>query len=377
MAIDFEKEGLLEGLDGPAREARLKLLEGLASDGFELDELKRAAGEGRLAFVAVERVLAGGDDCYTPGEIAERSGLEQDFLEHLWRALGMAVRDPSETAFTQADLEAAERVRALREAGLSEEAIVEIGRVMSRGMFAVASAIRRVFAETYLRAGDDEQSLALRYAEASRELTPLLGPVLEHILGVQQRSLIRQAAVDSAALASGRLPQGQETSFCFADLVGFTKLGENVDSAALGGVAERLEEMAAEVADPPVRLIKTIGDAAMLESADTEALLDAALTLVSRADEEGEDFPQIRAGVARGEALERSGDWFGRPVNLASRITDIARPGTVLADAPTKEAAGDDAYRYSFAGKRRIKGLHGEVELHRVRRDEPGDGDET
>ena len=55
------------------------------------------------------------------------------------------------------------------------------------------------------------------------------------------------------------------------------------------------------------------------------------------------------------------------------RITDIARPGTVLADAPTKEAAGEEAYRYSFAGKRRIKGLDGEVELHRVRRDEPGD----
>ena len=244
---------------------------------------------------------------------------------------------------------------------------------MSRGMFSVASTIRRVFAETYLREDDDEQSLALRYAHASRELTPLLGPVLEHILGVQQRSLTRQAAVDGTALQTGGLPQSEEVTFCFADLVGFTKLGESVGTAAIGDVAARMEAMAMEVAEPPVRLVKTIGDAAMLQSADTEALLDAALALVARADDEGEDFPQIRAGVARGEALERSGDWYGRPVNLASRITDIARPGSVLADGTTKGATENGRYRYSFAGKRRIKGIDGEVELHRVRRDEPGD----
>ncbi|MEJ7750121.1 MAG: adenylate cyclase regulatory domain-containing protein [Thermoleophilaceae bacterium] len=373
MAIDFETEGLLEGLDGPAREARLKLLEALISDGYELDELKDAASEGRLALVPVDRVLAGGAAKHSANEIAERTGLDREFLDRNWRALGMALTDPDDRSFTDADMEAAQRVSALLAAGLSEDAIVEVGRVMSRGMFAVASTIRRVFGETYLRAGDDEQSLALRYAEASRELTPLLGPVLEHILSVQQRSLIRQAAVDTPALVTGQLPQGQETAFCFADLVGFTKLGESVDSAALGEVAERLERMAAEVAEPPVRLIKTIGDAAMLQSSDSEALIDAALKLVAHADEEGEDFPQIRAGVAHGEALERSGDWYGRPVNLASRITDIARPGTVLADGAAKREAGDERYRFSFAGKRRIKGLDGEVELHRVRREEPGD----
>lgn len=367
MSIDFERERLLEGLDGPAREARLKLLEGLASDGFELDTLKEAAQEGRLALLPVERVLAGSSERHSANDIAERTGLEREFLDRLWRALGMALTDPQEPSFTDADAEAAERVSALVAAGLSEDAIVEIGRVMSRGMFTVASTIRNVFADTYLHAGDDEQSLALRYAQASRELTPLLGPVLEHVLGVQQHSLIRQAAVDTAALQAGRLPQSQPVTFCFADLVDFTKLGESVDSTALGDVAARLDEMAMEVAEPPVRLIKTIGDAAMFQSSDAAALVGAALSLVERADAQGEEFPQICAGLAHGEALERSGDWYGRPVNLASRITDIARPGSVLADGATKEAAGKEAYRYSFAGKRRIKGIDGEVELHRVR----------
>ncbi len=152
--------------------------------------------------------------------------------------------------------------------------------------------------------------------------------------------------------------------------MGFTSLGESVAADELGAVAERLEEMAVEVAEPPVRLIKTIGDAVMLGSRDTDALLAAALRLVEAADQESERFPQLKAGVARGEAIGRAGDWYGRPVNLASRITDIARPGSVLASEEVKDAAEGD-YDWSFAGARRIKGVDGEVKLFRVRRKRP------
>ena len=74
-----------------------------------------------------------------------------------------------------------------------------------------------------------------------------------------------------------------------------------------------------------------LGDAAMLVSPDNDALLDAAIALIEAAEVEGQGFPSLRAGVARGAALSRAGDWYGRPVNLASRITDIAYPGSVLA----------------------------------------------
>jgi len=368
MAIDFEAEGLLEGLDGPAREARLELLRRLESDGYDLEELRTASREGRLPLVAVERAIAGGEALYTAAEVSERSGLEQEFLEHLWRALGMALADPDVRSFTEADMEAAVRTRALRDAGLSEESMVEIGRVMARGTYGVASAVARVFTETFMEPGDDEQTLALRYAEASRELTPLLGPVIEHVLGVQQRSLIRQTAVDLSTLETGRLPQGQRVSIGFADLVGFTRLGEDLEAGELGAVAERLEALAIDVADPPVRLIKTIGDAVMLESADTDALLGATLALVDAAERAGHDFPSLRAGLARGEALERAGDWFGRPVNLASRIADTARPGSVLVDAEVRGHASDDRWSFSAAGKRSLKGVKGPVSLHRARR---------
>jgi adenylate cyclase len=104
----------------------------------------------------------------------------------------------------------------------------------------------------------------------------------------------------------------------------------------------------------------------MLGSRDSDALLAAAMRLVEAADEESDRFPQLKAGVARGEAIGRAGDWYGHPVNLASRVTGIARPGSVLASEDAKNAAEGD-YNWSFAGARRIKGVDGEVKLYRVR----------
>jgi adenylate cyclase len=116
-----------------------------------------------------------------------------------------------------------------------------------------------------------------------------------------------------------------------------------------------------------VRLVKTIGDAAMLASAEPEPLLSASLRLIDAAEAEGPDFPQLRAGAALGPALPRAGDWFGRPVNLASRITSVARPGSLLADRALYEAA-ETTYSWSFAGERRLKGIRGPVRLFRARR---------
>ncbi len=370
MATDFEAEGLLEGLDDQAKEARVRLLEQLEGDGVGLDELRGASEEGRLALVPVERILVGDQDRHTLAEVAECSGVEAELLERYWRAIGLAVADPDDAMFLDADIEAARRVGQLREAGMDDESIIEIARVMSSGLNPVAVTIAGAFASNYLREGDDEERLALRMAEASRELLPLLGPALEHGLMVQQRALVRQASALGSSLEEGRLPDAQEVAICFADLVGFTRMGEGVDASQLGAVAARLEDLARDVAEPPVRLVKMIGDEVMLQSNDTKALLEAALSLleVAEAADEEEDFPALTIGLAQGEAIQRGGDWFGRPVNLASRVTDRARPDSILVTEEVKDAAGEDDYRYSFAGDRKLKGVEGPVKLFRARR---------
>jgi adenylate cyclase len=118
--------------------------------------------------------------------------------------------------------------------------------------------------------------------------------------------------------------------------------------------------------------VKTIGDAVMLSSQDPECLLRTVLELCAAVDAAGADFPQVRCGVALGPAVERHGDLYGHAVNLASRVTGIARPGSVLVTEEVREAA-EDGFRWSFAGERRVKGV-GEVKLFRARRGDDAEG---
>ncbi len=254
-----------------------------------------------------------------------------------------------------------------REAGISDEDILDLLRVLGRGLSQAAESLRALPLKLVLEPGISERDLASRYAQAAAQLYPLVDPMLSNVLALHLRDATQTEVISALERDGGRLPGSREVAVCFADLVGFTRLGEEVPPDELGRLAVRLEALATEAAVPPVRLVKTIGDAAMLSSPEPEPLLEAALNLVDAADAEGEDFPQLRAGAALGLALPRAGDWFGRPVNLASRITAIARPGSVLAEREVRESAGD-AYGWSYAGERRLRGIRGPVALFRARR---------
>ncbi len=83
---------------------------------------------------------------------------------------------------------------------------------------------------------------------------------------------------------------------------------------------------------------------------------------------EKEDMPPLSVGLAAGSAVRRAGDWFGSPVHLASRVTAVARPGTVLVAESAHDLIGEsDGFNWSFAGARHVKGVKGEVKLFRAR----------
>jgi adenylate cyclase len=367
--IDYEDEGLLGGLEGNDREARRKLLDELVEDGVGLDELRTAAAEDRLALLPVERVLSGGAEKLTAAEVAERAGVEKEFLEREWRALGLALSDEDVRAYTERDVEAAQRVQVLRDAGVPDEGVLEVARLMGMTMSQLAAANRRLIADAFMQEGDTEYDVAKRFAEAARIFMPLIGDSLAYVLALHLREQIRHDAFDLAEVSSGRASSADEVTVCFADMVDFTHLGETLDPDALGTVTGRLGELAASVVEPPVRLVKLIGDAAMIVGPEPQPVLDCALELVAAAESEGEDFPLLRAGVASGLALPRTGDWYGRPVNLASRITAIARPASVLTSEEVHDALAEDgAYEWSFAGSRKLKGIDGSVKVFRARR---------
>ncbi len=329
--------------------------------GFDAGVVGRAAEHGELAQLAVERVLAD-ERRFTAGEIAERSGLEaEEFVAHM-TALGRPRPGLDERAFGDEDLEAARRIAAFAALGLPRERLLEQARVFRPALGHVAEAVLELVAETALLQTQDETEFAVALAELAEGLAPFAEPLLGYVLRLQLRQGLRDLVVQEAELAAGRLPDTRTVTVCFADLTGFTEFGERATPGELSSLTERFGELAVAAAGAEVRLVKMLGDAAMFVAPDTDAVLGAALTLVETAAAEGAGFPAVHAGVARGSAVARAGDWYGAPVNRASRLTGVARPGQVVADSATRAAAS--RWRWSELGERPLKGVGEPVAVH-------------
>jgi adenylate cyclase len=360
-AMDFEAEGLLDGLEGEARAQRLRLLERLTAEGYPEAELVRAVKENRLALLPVERVLGG---TYSAAEIEERTGLPAGTMARIRRQQGLPAPEKEDRAFSDEDVDAAKSMKLFLDAGFSDERIDEITRVLGEGMSRLAATIAASFVETFLDAGETEDEVALRFAELAGQLTPAFAPILVAAFTAHLRDSVQRGVLGLAELETGDITGAQDMAVCFADLVGFTRLGGQVEVGELSTVAGRLASLATSLTKAPVRLVKTIGDAAMLVSPEPGPLVEVALKLVDAFAEE--ELPSLRAGIAFGPALLRAGDYYGNSVNLASRVTGVARPGSVLCTREIRDAAGD-AFSWSAAGRHKLKGVSGPTPLYRAR----------
>jgi adenylate cyclase len=361
--MDYAAEGLLDDLEGEARASRDQLLSYLVEDGFTVDQLRDAIKENRLALLPVDRVLGG---THTAREIEQDTGLPAQQLIRIRRLHGLPEVDPDDRVFSDEDVEAARSTKLFIDAGFDEEAIIEITRVLGEGMGRLSATVLAAFADTFLEAGDSEEQVAVRFASLAEQLTPALAPILVAGFKAHLRESVGRAMLSQTDLEKGDVAGTEEMAICFADLVGFTRLSGQVELREVGSVAGRLARLANAVTEPPVRLIKTIGDAAMFVSPAPGALVRVALSLVEAVEEA--ELPTVRAGIAVGPAVMRAGDYYGNSVNLASRVTGAARPGTVLATKEVREAAGDDGLRWSSAGRHRLKGVQGHTPLFRARR---------
>ena len=180
--------------------------------------------------------------------------------------------------------------------------------------------------------------------EMARQAAPGIGPVIEDLMLVQLRHIFETEAVTAAERSAGSLPGARKITVAFADLAGFTSLGETLPAEELEHLASTLTDLADKVAVAPVRLVKTIGDAVMFVSPETVPLLNAVVDLIPLADKAG--LPPLRVGVDYGDAVSSAGDWYGNPVNVASRLTNVARPGTVLVAEAAREIVGDAGHSF-------------------------------
>ena len=367
--VDIEALGLLDGLEGEAREERAQLIAWLLDRGFSIDHI-RASVAAPLMLPAY-RVLGDDGELVSAREICESTGIELQLLQRLQRAIGLPrIDDPDAAVLPRADAEAVSRAKFFLDLGYEPDDAVAVMRVLVETLGHAAAMMREAALKTLLRPGASEVELARASEELAVRAAPMLGPLMDDLIRLELRHSFEMEAVNAAERAAGTLPGSRPVTVAFADLAGFTRLGEALPAEELERVANRLAELAHDVAFTPVRFVKSIGDAVMLVSFDSAPLLTAMLDLADAAV--ANDLPRLRIGLASGCAVTRAGDWFGSPVNLASRVAAAARPGTMLVAESTRDAvANAGGFDWSPAGTRRLKGVSDEVKLFRVARGDP------
>jgi adenylate cyclase len=357
---------LLDGLEGSARRERTELIAWLRDHGFSIEQIRASAAAPLL--LPANRAMGDDGVHVSARDICQATGIDLDLLQQLQRAVGLpSIDDPDAAVLSRVDAEAAARAKMFVELGVDPQDAVAVVRVLMEGLGRAAATMRQAAFKILAQPGATEIELAQGSEALALRATPLLGPVIEGLLQLQLRRSFEIEGLNAAERAAGTLPGARNVVVAFADLAGFTRLGEARPPEELEHVASQLADLARDIAVAPVWFIKTIGDAVMLVSPDPVSLLNAVLDLVEAAATA--HLPQLRAGVAAGPAVTRAGDWFGSPVNIASRVTGVAHPDTVLVAESAHAVVGAvEQFKWSSAGARHFKGVRGEVKLYRVSR---------
>ena len=331
-AVGEQSRPVVTDLDDDEAEDREATAFALVDLGLSEDEARAAVDSDRVPLVLAQQVL-GDRPRYSMEELAQRSGVSADFLEEVRLAAGLPLRE----RYTEEDLRYAKRLDKLLEM-LAPQAVLRAARARGTVLATVArSDLGTVRDELILplrQAGADDLTVAVAMAEAARELEAVARDIL-----VYTYSQHLEAAVGSELSAVMARTHDAEVDLAvgFVDVVGWTRLSSRVDPEGLDAVLDAFERRVVEVITPDseIGVVKYVGDAVMLVATDPLALAEAMLELTVE-DPGMEDVP-LRGGLAAGGVRLREGDYYGEPVNLAARLTDLARPGSVLADEELEE----------------------------------------
>jgi adenylate cyclase len=344
------------------------LLRYLRRRGASPAEIERAVQDGYLTLLVFDRAILPGARKYTQSEVAARSGTDLATARAVWRALGFPDVPDDEPAFTEADVEAlhgfTERLKRPWVTNWDLDRALPQARVLSAALARIADAESDDYARSVgeaRRDGVSDEQLAalvsqnLDFDEVSR--------LVDHAHRLQLRAAIWRKLAGGEPGAPGTL----ETTVGFVDLVGYTALSEGLDDTELGDLVERFATIAHDsVVSAGGRIVKTIGDEVMYIADEPATAASIALHLAEASTSDAV-LPDARAGVAAGSVLSREGDYFGPVVNLASRLTELAYPGSVLVSSEVAETLdGDARFALRRLPRRRVRGI-GRIDIYRLR----------
>ncbi|NRQ35385.1 adenylate/guanylate cyclase domain-containing protein [Nonomuraea sp. NN258] len=297
---------------------------------------------------------------FTRTEVAAQAGVSQPLAERIWRALGFAQLADDAVAFSEADVDALKRVRTMLDSGLLDEpTVIRMARALGQTTARLAQWQAEIMIGAMLPDEPSDGDLA-KVLQTARGLLPDFEQVLIHVWRAQLAAAGTRL-LTIADINDELVPTRVSIAVGFADLVSFTRRARELAERELAELVEGFESRAADVvAAHGARLVKTLGDEVLFTAPTPAQAAAIALDLV----ETGE----LRIGMAYGPVLPMMGDVFGTTVNLAARLTAIARPGTIVVDAELAEGLdGHDAFDAHKMRRRPARGL-GVVQPYVLRR---------
>jgi len=363
----WARDGLLPRYHGswsPAVVSHAKIVARLRDRGHSLKEIRRATDEGRLAYGYIEELFDTGADVYTLAHASRETGLEPALIARVLAALGTA---PAEVErISEEDLALLRYVAAVLEAGLPLVALLQLVRVYGQAMARVADAEVRLFHlhvhEPLMRSGATGLETADEMLALTRRLLPLSSPVMDQVHQRYLQHFLEQDVVGhmESDLEGDSVDLGRiRVAIAFADLTGYTRLTEEAGELEAVDAVERFVDAVQATLPDDARVIKTIGDEVMIVGSDPAALTEWAVGFQRR--QGGRTPPRI--AVHYGVALYRDGDYYGRDVNIASRVGARAGGAEVLVTRPVVEHSTARGLEFDRIADVRLKGFNESTEI--------------
>lgn len=373
--------GFLEPDEGgrfsPGDVHRVRIIGAFRRSGTPLEALRSAERRGLVSFAYYDQLHPAPKplSARTFGQLRDDLGDRGASLGALFRALSLAEPEPG-SRLMQEDEELVLRLLEIVEATHAPDLGLRVARLLGEGLRRSTEAILGVYGEAVERAigptsGVPSEEVNQRYlAPWNRyaQIAPELGRWLT------ERHL--SAAIDAFSVTTterflmdlGVVPQREESppAIAFVDLTGFTRLAAERGDESAARLALEFGQLADALAtDHAGRLVKLLGDGALLHFASPTEAIEATLELLARLP--GEGLPMGHAGIAAGPVVIRDGDVFGRTVNLASRLSDRAEPDSILLSAEAAEASAPEGrFRLERHGREQLAGFPQSVEIFRV-----------
>jgi class 3 adenylate cyclase len=348
--------------DAPGASDRLALLQYLDGLGATVSEMVEAEGDGMLFALSAYRAGFAPVERLPLAELSRRSGTSEDRIRRMLLAQGITVDDASMLpAFVADDAAVFELGTSL----FGEEATVAFTLVMGASVAGIAdAAIGLFYAEigSTMRADATELERARTNADAGA-IFALLPSVLTHLL--EQR--FRLESVRAASTRGDAVGQTATVAVGFVDLVGSTGWAAQLSLKDHALALARFESAAWDIAtEHDGRVVKLIGDEAMVVSPSAETVCRIALALCAAvASDPG--LPGARAAVGFGDVTARSGDFVGPLVNLVARSVKVAAEGSVVVTGDVRRQLGENPpWRLVDAGSPTLRGIDKPVALYAI-----------